>query len=81
MKPMGILSTFYAYINQPYESTHKKYLGTPKLRYNERACQTPFVHYIARFTISNMDRMSLSYNISANVANTLLSFATPHPNS
>ena len=27
MKPMGILSTFYAYINQPYESTHKKYLG------------------------------------------------------
>ena len=24
---MGMLSTFYAYINQPYESTQKKYLG------------------------------------------------------
>ena len=27
--------------------------STPKLRYNEQSCQAPFVHYIAKFTISN----------------------------
>ena len=27
-------------------------LNTPKLRYNELSCQAPFVHYIAKFTIS-----------------------------
>ena len=29
-----------------------KLVCTPKLRYNERSCQAPFVHYIAKFTIS-----------------------------
>ena len=34
--------------------------GLPKLRYNERLCQTPLVHYIAKFTISNMGKKPTS---------------------
>ena len=72
--------------------------STPKLPYNERARQTSFVCYTARFTISNMNKMSqmsvffgifsanmMIFHISShyfiNITNTLLSFATPHPNS